>query len=324
MRIRKILLFTFAAVLIAAVVPGAHAADAFPTKPIQLVIPFAPGDTDQMLRPFSDRMGEFLGHPVVMNYKPGAAGSVGSGFVAASNPDGYTIVGSSPSSLVVVPLTNKEIKYNLDSFQPVAGLSAGAFLIVVQAASPYKNLKDLVEHAKKAPGTVTFSTSGPMSLPQLLAEIFSQKAGIKLMHIPYQGSGPAVTAVLSGNVDMASTAIAPAMAQIKAGTLRALAVINNKRLKAFPDVPTLTEEGYNIDADLSISYGILAPKGTPREIVGALSNAAHKVIEKYGDQVGQTLSLVGAEVRFLGPDEYGAYLKNQEQLFSAAIKNLNN
>jgi tripartite-type tricarboxylate transporter receptor subunit TctC len=298
------------------------AAEAFPTKPIQLVIPFAPGDTDQMLRPFVDKMGEFLGQPIVMNYKPGAGGGVGAGQVAASKADGYTIVGSSPGSLVVVPLANKEMKYSTDSFQPIAALSEGGLMLVVPANSPHKSIKDLVEQAKKAPGKITFTSSGAMGITHLLAEIFSQEAGIKLAHIPYQGSAPAINALLGGHVDMASTAIAPAQAHIKAGTLRALAVFSDKRLKAYPDVPTLREMGYKLGSPTL--YGILAPKDTPKEVIDALHGAARKVVDKYGNEVARTLSTFGAEVKVLGPDEYGAYLKQQQQLFSEGIKTLSN
>jgi tripartite-type tricarboxylate transporter receptor subunit TctC len=323
MRIPNVL-STLATVFSAAAMLAAQpvAAQAFPSKPIQLVIPFAPGDTDQMLRPFTDKMGEFLGQPIVMNYKPGAGGGVGAASVAASKADGYTIVGSSPGSLVVVPLANKEMKYSTDSFQPVAALSEGGLMLVVPAASPYKSIKDLVEQAKKAPGKITYTSSGAMGITHLLAEIFSQDAGVKLSHIPYQGSAPAITALLGGHVEMASTAIAPAQAHIKAGTLRPLAVFSDKRLKAYPDVPTLREMGFKLGSPTL--YGILAPKDTPKEVVDALHGAARKVVEKYGDQVAQTLSTMGAEVKLLGPDEYGAYLKNQAQLFSAGVKTLNN
>lgn len=320
MRIQKILC-TLAAALAAMATPAARATEPFPAKPIQLVIPFAPGDTDQMLRPFTDKMGEFLGQPIVMNYKPGAGGGVGAASVAASRPDGYTIVGSSPGSLVVVPLANKEMKYSTESFQPVAALSEGGLMLVVAASSPYKSVKDLVEQARKAPGTITFTSSGAMGITHLLAEIFSQEAGVKLSHIPYQGSAPAITALLGGHVDMASTAIAPAQAHIKAGALRPLAVFSDKRLKAYPDVPTLRELGYNLGSPTL--YGILAPRGTPKEVVDAIQAAARRVVEKYGDQIANTLSTMGAEVKLLGPDEYGAYLKTQVQLFSAGLKTLN-
>ena len=319
MRIRTFLSTVAAALAGATLLAASPAfAQAFPVKPIQLVIPFAPGDTDMMLRPFVDRMSEFLGQPVTLNFKPGAGGGIGAASVAGSKGDGYTLVGSSPGSLVVVPLANKEMKYTTESFQPIAALSEGGLMLVVPAASPYASIKDLVEQAKKAPGKITFSTSGAAGITHLLAEIFAQDAGIKLSHIPFQGSAPAITALLGGHVDMASTAIGPAQAHIKAGTLRPLAVFSDRRLKAYPDVPTLREAGYKLGAPTL--YGILAPKDTPREVVDALHAAARKVTEKYGDQIAQQLSVMGAEVKLLGPEEYAAYLKNQAQLFAEASR----
>ena len=297
------------------------AADAFPVKPIQLVIPFAPGDTDNMLRPFVEKMGEFLGQPVVLNYKPGAGGGVGAGQVATSKADGYTLVGSSPGSIVVVPLANKDVRYTPESFTPVAALSEGGLMLVVPASAPWKTMKDLVEHAKKNPGKVTFTSSGAMGITHLLAEIFTKEAGVKWNHIPYQGSAPAITALLGGHVDMASTAIAPAQSHIKAGTLRPLAVFGDTRLKAYPDVPTLKEQGYNVGSPTL--YGISAPKGTPRDVVDAIYAAAKKATDKYHDAIAANLNLFGAEIRLLGPDEYAAYLKGQNQLFSSALKTLN-
>ncbi|MGA2957573.1 MAG: tripartite tricarboxylate transporter substrate-binding protein, partial [Thermodesulfobacteriota bacterium] len=132
----------------------------FPTKPIQVIIPFQPGDTDNLLRPFVEKMPEYLGQPVTLVYKPGAAGAVGAGFVAASKPDGYLLVGSSQSSIVVVPITQKDVGYTWKSFAPVCCLVDASSLLVVQTSSPWKTLKDLVESAKQSPGKITYSSSG--------------------------------------------------------------------------------------------------------------------------------------------------------------------
>ena len=322
MRVKQWTSFLAAAVagILAAAAALAAAVEDFPVKPIQLVIPFAPGDTDNMLRPFVERMGEFLGQPIVLNYKPGAGGGIGAGFVAASKPDGYTLVGTSPGSIVVVPLANKEIRYTPQSFTPVAALAEGGLMLVVAAGSPWKNMAELVDHSKKNPGKVTFTSSGAMGITHLLAEVVGKEAGVQWSHIPYQGSAPAITALMGGHVDMASTAIAPAQAHIKAGTLRPLAVFGDSRLKAYPDVPTLKELGYNVGSPTL--YGISAPAGTPRKVVDALHAAARKVTDKYGDSIAANLALSGAEIKLLGPDEYAAYLQRQNQLFSSAVKSL--
>ena len=297
-----------------------QAADPFPTKPIQIVIPFQPGDTDAMLRPFVERMGEFLGQPLVMIYKPGAGGAVGAGFVAISKPDGYTLVGSGQSSLVVVPLANKEVKYTAESFIPVTTVTWGDSLLAVQSSSPWKTLKDLVDESRKSPGKLNFATSGVFSINQLTMEAVAKEAGVKWTHIPSQGAGPAITALLGGHVQMASSGVGPALAHIRAGTLRPLAVFGEQRLKALPDVPTLRELGYHISSPTY--YGIAAPRGTSREIVEAIHGAAKKVAEKYSNEIAATLGVSGAEIKVLSPDDYAVYLKGQHDLFSAVVKTL--
>ena len=306
-----------ASLAIAAGLIGAsvQAADDFPAKPVQVIIPFAPGDTDNMLRPFIDKMGEFLGQPVLMIYKAGAAGGIGAGMVAASKPDGYTLVGTSQGSIVVVPAFNKEIKYS-----PGASLSEGGFMLLVSANSPWKNLQDLVDYSKKNPGKINYTTSGAMGVTHLLAEIFADEAGVKWTHIPEKGSGPAITALLGGHVEMASSAVAPALGHIRNGTLRPLATFGEVRLKAFPDVPTFKELGYKIASPGY--YGILAPKDTPPEIVNSIYQSDSKATEKYNAQISENLAGLGAEIRLLGPKEYSDYLNSQRVLFTTAQKNL--
>ena len=299
---------------------GAQAADDFPVKPVQVVIPFAPGDTDNMLRPFIDKMGEFLGQPVVMVYKPGAGGGIGAGQVASSKPDGYTLVGTSQGSIVVVPTFNKDIKYSTDSFTPIASLSEGGFMLLVAASSPWKNLQDLIDYSKKNPGKINYTTSGAMGVTHLLAEIFADEANVKWTHIPEKGSGPAITALLGGHVEMASSAVAPALAHIRNGTLRPLATFGEVRLKAFPDVPTFKELGFKIASPGY--YGILAPKDTPPEIVKAIYQSASKAVEKYNVQISDNLATLGAQIQLLGPKEYTDYLNSQRVLFSNAKQNL--
>lgn len=324
MRIKPLFSFAIAAAVGVLALFGAPsvAADKFPTKPIQVIIPFQPGDTDNLLRPFIDKMGEFLGQPVSLVYKPGAAGAVGAGFVAASKPDGYLMVGTSHSSVVVVPLTNKEVSYTLESFAPVAALVESGSLLVVLASSPWKTMKDLVEDSKKAPGKISYTSSGTFGVNHLIPEAFTKEAGIKWTHIPSQGSGPAITAVLGGHVNLASTAIAPALPHIRAGTLRPLAAYGARRIKAFPDVPTLTELGYSVASPSY--YGILAPKGTPKEVVNAIYEAAKKSVEKYNEQITARLTPLGVEIKLLGPEDYAAYLKSQNDLFAGVLKTLKN
>ncbi|AOB25652.1 MULTISPECIES: tripartite tricarboxylate transporter substrate binding protein [Bordetella] len=311
---------TLCAALVAAAPAAAVAADRFPARPIQVVIPFQPGDTDNMLRPFLERMPEFLGEQVILNYKPGAGGGIGAGFVAGSAPDGYTLVGTSPGSIVVVPLANQDVKYSPDNFEPVAALAEGGLMIVAPSNSRWKSIDELVKYSKSNPEKVTFTSSGALGITHLLAEALAHDAGVKWRHIPYKGSAPAITALLGGHVDMASTAIAPAQAHIQSGALRALAVFGDERLKAYPDVPTLKELGYNIGSPTY--YGISAPAGTPPEVVRAIYDAAQKVSDKYGAQIAENLAVFGAQARLLDPADYKQYLAGQRALFSRAIEQL--
>ena len=298
-----------------------RAAEPFPVKTVQVVIPFAPGDTDNMLRPFIDKMGEFLGQPAILVYKAGAGGGVGAGIVAASKPDGYTLVGTSQGSIVVVPLFNAEVKYSTASFAPIASLSEGGFVLVVQKSSPFTTMQGLIEYSKNNPKKINYTTSGAMGVTHLIAEIFSHEAGIKWTHIPEKGSGPAVTALLGGHVELSSAAVASVLPHVQSGALRALAVFGDQRLKALPDTPTLKELGYKIVSPAL--YGISAPKDTPKEAIEAIYDAAKKATEKYQSQIAENLGVFGSQIQLLGPKEYGDYLNEQKALFSAAMKTLN-
>ena len=318
--IQKTIISACALMLSMFALPASHAADPFPVKPIQVVIPFAPGDTDNMLRPFLDKMGEFLGQSVIMTYKAGAGGGIGAGSVASSPPDGYTLVGTSQGSIVVVPTFNNAIKYSTESFAPVASISEGGFILVVKADSQWKTMQELIEYSKKNPKKINYTTSGAMGVTHLIAEIFANEAGIQWTHIPEKGSGPAVTALLGGHVQLSSAAIGPAMVHVRAGTLRALAVFSDKRLKAFPDVPTLKELGYKVEA--RALYGILAPKDTPKAVVDAIFLAAKKAGEKYQMQISDSLTAMGAQPALLDPKEYAAYVADQKAMFTTAKQTL--
>jgi tripartite-type tricarboxylate transporter receptor subunit TctC len=297
----------------------AHA-QSYPRQTIQIISPFAPGSTDMMLRPFVEKLPEFLGQSVVLNYKPGAGGAVGANFVATSKPDGYTLVGTSIGSIVLGPLANKDSKFNLDSFTPVAAVAEGSLILVVPSSSKFKTMKELVEYSRQHPLKLTYTSSGAMGITHVLTEIAAKEAGVRWTHIAYQGSGPGVTALLGGHVDMASSAVGPVQAHIKAGTLRPLAVYSETRMRTYPDVPTLKELGYNVASP--VVYGLLAPKGTPREVVDALHDALKKVTAKYSDQIAVNLAVSGAEVRLMDPEEYATHLRVQQKLYADAVKNL--
>ncbi len=298
-------------------VRGVTAEKRFPSKPIQVIIPAAPGDTDNLLRPFVEKMPEYLGQPVTMVYKPGAATALGSKLVATAKPDGYTLLGC-PGSALLVPHTQKDAGYSLESFAPVSCLVEGTLLFAIRDSAPWKNLKDLVADAKKRPNEITFSSSGTYGITHIAGEAFAKQAGIKMNYIPSQGSGPAVTATLGGHVDIASSALTPVFPHLKAGTLRVLAVFNKERAKALPDSPTFSEMGYPVV--VPIYYGFLAPAGTPKEVVEIIAAATQNVIEKQGEFVNDRLGKLGAQLGFMRPAEYAAFLKDQDEFFERILK----
>lgn len=314
---RQILRLTAAAGAALATTRLTAATAKWPTRPIEVIIPFAPGDTDNMLRAHCDRLIEVLGQPAVMNFKPGAAGGLGASLVAQARPDGYTLVGTSQSSLVVVPLANKDISYTTESFAPVAALTEGGLMLLVNAKSPWKTLADLVAHSKQAPGTVTYGSSGMRGITHILAEMLAHEAEVDWNHVPMAGSTPAIVQLLGGHVDMASAAIAPALAHIQSGALRPLAVFNGKRLKSLPEVPTVAELGYSIQSP--VIYGLSAPAGTPRPVIDTLYQALRKITDEQATAIDRNLATFGAQVNLMGPDEYGAFLQQQKALFAKGI-----
>ncbi len=173
------------------VFPGASLAaeKKFPTKPIQIIVPFQPGETDNVLRPFIEKMPEYLGQPVSFVYKPGAAGAVGAAFVASSKPDGHTLVAASVSPILLLPLTNKDVGYTREAFAPVCSLAEGFLSLAIQSSARWKNLPELVAEAKKDPAKITYASTGTFGISHIAGEAFSKDAGIKLNHIPAQGAG---------------------------------------------------------------------------------------------------------------------------------------
>ncbi len=294
----------------------------FPTKPITVIIPFAPGDTDNNLRPFTDKMAQYLGQPLNFVYKPGASGSVGAQFVAkVAEPDGYTLVGSQQSSLCIVPLTTKGVAYTLNDFYPVCGLAGGYNVIAVQTKARWKNIKELLAEAKANPGKISYgSGSGALGITTLIAEAFFKEAGVKLNLIPAQGSGPAVVAILGGHTDAVSSQVTPAFPHIQAGTLRALVVSTEKRVPTLPDVPSCKELGY--DVVVPSLYGLMAPKGTSKEVVEIIAQAAKKASEEHKAAIEASLSKSGMLIQYRGPEQFLEFLSSQRAYWTKTVKEM--
>jgi len=292
----------------------------YPTKPIQVTVAFAPGDTDVVLRPYIEKMPEYLGQPMTIVYKPGAAGALGATSVVNATPDGHSLLGSTQSAMVVIPLTQQGVSYTLESFTPICVVAESYPTLWVQSGARWKNLPELVAEAKKNPGKINVTSPGTLAIQHLLVEAFAHEAGIKLNHIPAQGGATQITALLGGHVDMAVSALNTGLPHVLSGTLRPLGIFSPNRTRALPNYPTLSEQGYRVDTPMI--YGFVAPKDTPKEVVESLSTAARKVIENHKSALVERYDKMGVEIRYLPPEEYGANMRRQRDFFSKIVKNL--
>jgi tripartite-type tricarboxylate transporter receptor subunit TctC len=287
------------------------AAGKYPSRTIQVIICFAPGSTDLTLRPFADKLPEYLnGQSLSFIYKPGGAGATGASFAAKARPDGYTLLYTSPSPVLINPITKDDLDYSLEDFLPICRLvKSGAAVIAVKADSPFKTIQDIIAAAKKSPGKLTYSTTGVYSTLHVPMEMFCQSAGIKLTHVPCAGTAPAVAALLGGHVDMTSASMASIISHLKSGTLRAVAVHENEKLKDFPNVPNLAELGYY--SRFFNWYGFMAPKGTSPEVVETIYTACKKVVDDHRNFIESRLENISCRLAFLGPEDYGRVIKDE-------------
>ena len=252
------------------------AQDAYPSKPITMVVPFPPGGVaDIVARPAAEAMSRVLKVPVVIENRAGAGGGIGMGHVAKAKPDGYTVL-LALSSISIIPeadkVTERTPMYQLNQFVPIARFTADPTVLAVRAESPWKTVQEFVADAKKRPGAITFGSSGNYGTMHMPMEMFAGTAGIKLLHVPYTGGGPAVVALLGGNVDALSTGPSTVIPHVKAGKVRVLASWGDKRLASLPEAPTLAESGF--DSTFFQWSGLFVPAGTPEDAVAKLREAA--------------------------------------------------
>ena len=296
------------------------AAEKYPSRTIQIVICFQPGATDMILRPFTEKLPEFLGQPTTFVYKPGSLGAVGASFVAKARPDGYTLMGTSPSTVINVPLTQEGIDYSLDDFVPICQLAKSPLIVTVKADSPWKTIRDVVEEAKKSPGKLTYSTAGIYSNAHVSMEMLVKSAGVSITHVPTQGVTPAVTALLGGHIQLTSGSMSSLSPHLKSGALRPIGVFEKERLKEFPNLPTFSEMGYPVV--ISTTYGLLAPKMTSADVVKTLFTACKGVIETHKNFIEDRLEKLSIQFDFAAPEEYARALRTENEVMKMVLKDL--
>jgi tripartite-type tricarboxylate transporter receptor subunit TctC len=293
-------------------------AQSYPTRPVRVIVPLSPGGfADVPARIISPRLSAALGQQVVIENKPGAGGTIGTDFVAKSKPDGYTLLFTGTPH-VIAPWLYKNVPYEaLNDFTPVALVASGPYVLVVNPQLPVNSVRELIAAAKTQPGKIDFASSGNGSAQHLVAALFNSMAGIDLNHVPYKGSGPAMQDLVSGQVKVSFAGIPNVMPHLKAGRLRALAVTTPKRSPDLPDVPTAAEAGV-AGYEATLWLGMLAPNGTPAEIVQRWHAEIAKVLQEA--EVQQGFRAAGVEATVLGPKELGTFMQSEYAKWGKVVR----
>jgi len=305
--------------LLAGAAGSAQAQSEWPARPIVYVVPFAVGgNTDTLARLLSQKLAASLGQPVVIENKPGAGGNIGSEFVAKSKPDGYTILGGTISSHAINASVYPNMPYDpVKSFEPVILLGSNPLVFAVNASTPYKSLKEVLDAAKAKPGQLAFASPGPGTSPHLAGELLKTLTHVDLTHVPYKGSGPALSDVIGGQVPIIIDTTIVLGAQIKAGKLRPLAVAYPKRLGTLPDVPTAAEAG--VPGWEVVSWqAVFAPAGTPKPIVQRLNTEIARTMKM--PDVQARLADLGVEVGGGPPEQLAEFQKAEIAKWAKVVK----
>jgi tripartite-type tricarboxylate transporter receptor subunit TctC len=309
--------------LAALAVRPARAQDTYPSRPITIINPFPPGGaSDVVTRPLAAVLETIVKQPCVIETKPGAAGAVGAQFAANAKPDGYTLLShiTSISGFAEVDLLfGRQPKFTTADFIPLARFVADPCVLIVNDQQPHKALKDFIEDAKKRPNEIIYSSSGLYGALHIPTALFIKAAGnLQLRHLPTNGGGPALTALLGNNSQALVSSVSACLAQIKAGKARPLALFGAKRSKALPDVPTMKELGYDIEYYLWV--GMFAPKGTPDNAVSTLREALNKAA--HTDQFKSALTNLGQELDYMDQPAFAKFWEADAKRIEAAIREI--
>jgi tripartite-type tricarboxylate transporter receptor subunit TctC len=300
---------TAAGLVVAGTGGAASAQSGYPAKPIRLIVPYPPGgSTDIAARVVGEQISQSLGQRFVVDNRPGAGGNIGMQLAATSDPDGYTVVVGTTAHAINMTLF-KDLSYDtVKDFEPIALLTEVPLMLVVNPSVKAQTVKELIALAKEEPGSLDVASSGNGQSTHLAAELFNAMAGVRMTHVPYKGSAPAITDVVAGHVQLMFDTVMSALPHVQAGKLRALAVTSAKRAPVVPDVPTIAEAalpGYE-----AIAWnGLFAPKDTPRAIIDQLNAETVKTVQS--DKVKEQFASMGATARPTTPDEFASYVRNE-------------
>jgi tripartite-type tricarboxylate transporter receptor subunit TctC len=311
-------LMTLALLAAASLVAMPAAAQTYPSKPVTMVVPFAPGGaSDVTARALASRMGELLGQNIVIDNKPGAGGSLGAASVARADPNGYTLLFWNVGMVTTAHLGSLPYDH-LKDFQPVGLSGATPTILTVGPSVAAKDLGEFLRLARSAPGKITYGSSGMGASDHLALELFQKMANIQMTHVPYKGGAPATTAAMSGEIDLVGLSAGSVLGQIRAGRLRALAMGSARRYSELPDVPTATEAGVP-DYVVDVWLGVWAPAGTPPAIVNRLNEAMRAALAT--DSVRATLAKSGIEaVSSASPQEFASFVKAESDKWGQVIR----
>jgi tripartite-type tricarboxylate transporter receptor subunit TctC len=301
----------------------AHAQDAYPSKPVAVVVPFSPGGISDVIgRPFVHSLGKVLKQSFIIENRPGAGGGVGMAYAARAKPDGYTVM-VALSSISAIPASDRLFgrppSYEIKQFAPIALISADPAFLVVRADSPWKSVKDLVDAAKAKPGAIPYGSTGNYGTMHVGMEMFANAAGIKMNHIPYGGGGQQVAAIVGSQVDAITQLPATIAGQIAGGRLKALATFAPARVPGFADVPTMKELGYP-EVEYFVWTGFFAPAGTPPEVLATLRRGSREAMQD--PEFRNAMEKLRAPIVYKDADEFQAYLDADAKRLTAVIQKI--
>ena len=308
--------------LLLTVLAAPSSAQQFPSRPVTLVVPYAAGgNVDVSTRILQAGIGDALGQPIIIENRPGAGGTIAGTYVMRSTPDGHTLFVGSNGPVMLGPMTMPKAPYQWDEvFAPVSQLAVATNMLLVRPSLPVKSVAELVDYAKKNPGKLTLATSSGASINHFMAELLKLKAGISWTEVHYRGNAPAVNDLIAGHVDLGFQQLVDSAEQLKAGKLRALAVLGPTRVPAFPDVPTIAEAGYP-DVQGVTWNGVFAPKATPKPVIDKLSTTIQEALKK--PNVVQQLAALGSEARGGSPEDFTRFLVQETRKWTEVMKQAN-